>query len=265
MRILAPLLVLLCPGLALAHEFWISPDSYQIAPGAPITAELRIGQDFAGAPYSYLPNSFTRFDIVTGDKTNVVEGRIGDRPAVNQPAPEGLAVIVHETIESRVTYTDWSLFTSFAQHKDAAGAIALHQSRNLPKTGFSETYRRYAKSLVAVGHGQGADRAQGLEIEIIAQANPYSGTLAALPVQVLYKGKPRAQAQLEVFDKNPAGILTVSRLRLDDQGRANVPLTPGHEYLLDSVVLHPTDNDEPTQGAVWHSLWASFTFAVPLE
>ncbi|MGC9369126.1 MAG: DUF4198 domain-containing protein [Paracoccaceae bacterium] len=257
--------LLLSVAASQAHEFWIEPGRYQIAPGETISADLRVGQNFEGPAQSFIPARFARFEIVTGDTLTPVRNRMGNRPALSQPAPaEGLTVIVHETEDRRLTYTEWQTFVNFVTHKAFPDTLDCHAARGLPQTGFSETYRRFAKALVAVGGGAGTDRALGLEIEIVAQANPYTDALpGGLPVQVLYQGRPRAGAQLEVFDKAPSGTVTVTRLTLDDRGRAAVPVAPGHEYLLDSVAMRAIGSDDPAQGPVWHSLWASLTFAMP--
>jgi hypothetical protein len=43
---------------------------------------------------------------------------------------------------------------------------------------------------------------------------------------------------------------------------ATVPVTAGHAYMLDAVVLRePEGVSNP--GALWESLWANLTFAVP--
>ncbi|MGB8621830.1 MAG: DUF4198 domain-containing protein [Paracoccaceae bacterium] len=269
MRVLAPVLILasalFSATLAHAHEFWLSPQRYQLAEGEPIRADIRVGQMFTGAAYSYLPDRIARFDLVMGDDLTKVESRMGDRPAMAMAPPAaGLAVLVHETTDSTLTYDDWDTFLRFFQHKAFGDVEARHLARGLPKTGFSETYRRYAKSLVAVGDGAGRDRATGLEVEIVALANPYTDALPdGLPVQVLYQGAPRAERQLEVYERAPDGTVSDLRLTTDAQGRVMVPVLPGREYLLDSVVLRGTGNDDPAAGPVWHSLWASLTFKMP--
>ncbi|NHX27281.1 DUF4198 domain-containing protein, partial [Escherichia coli] len=196
-----------------------------------------------------------------------ITSRIGNRPAMSQPAMgEGLTIIVHETTDQRLTYTDWSKFTDFVTHKAFDGLPEAHIARGLPQTGFDETYRRYAKSLVAIGHGRGQDRAIGLETEIIALRNPYTDDVTnGLPVQVLYRGQPRRNAQLEVFSRAPGALVQNQRLRTDENGAVTVPVSPGHEYLLDAVILLDTGQDDSALGPVWHSLWASLTFEIPLE
>ena len=64
MRFLASLIACLAfAHAASAHEFWIAPEAYTVAAGEPIVADLRVGQDFAGARQSYVPDNFARFEV----------------------------------------------------------------------------------------------------------------------------------------------------------------------------------------------------------
>ena len=257
-------LAMLFPAAVSAHEFWIDAKTWQVAPDTPIVADIRVGEEFKGGAYSYLPPRFRRFDIVQGDAVTAVEGRAGDRPALNMAAPaEGLAVVVHVTSDYALTYREWDKFVNFATHKDWVPLIDEHKARGLPETGFRERYSRHGKSLIAVGDGAGMDRAVGLETEIVALANPYTDDLSGgLPVRVLYQGAPRGDAQIELFDKAPDGSVEVSLHRTDADGIAVLPTKPGHTYLVDAVVLRALEPEEESD-PVWESLWASLTFQVP--
>lgn len=231
--------------------------------GNAIVAAIRVGQDFEGGSYSYLPQNIRRFEVALDGSVMPVMSRMGDRPAMDMTLNgQGLAVIVHVTSDSSVRYKDAETFESFVTHKDAAWALDRHKKRGLPEAGFTERYSRYAKSLVAVGDGAGTDRAFGLLTEIVALANPYTDDLSAgLPVQVLFEGQPRANAQVEIFDKDGDDV-RIATVQTDGEGRAVVPVTPGHVYMLDAVVLRELQ-PEQAGGAVWESLWANLTFAVP--
>jgi uncharacterized GH25 family protein len=252
-------------SVANAHEFWLSPEDYTLAPEDEMQVRLRVGTGMKGAALPFLPQDIARFEVVQGDTQRTVEGRMGDNPALVMEAGEdGLAVIVHETTDSRLTYTDFAVFQRFVAHKDFATALADHAARGLPQTGFRETYRRYAKSLIAIGSGAGADRAMGLAIEIVALANPYTDDLSSgLPVLVRLDGAPRGDAQVELFETAPDGVVTTTLHRTDAEGRVVLPIRPGMEYLVDSVVLRALPNDDPVAGPVWHSDWASLTFRTP--
>ncbi len=249
---------------ASSHEFWISPQSYAVPDKGQIIADIRVGQDFKGAAYGFIPQRFERFDMVLGDRVVAVEGIVGDRPALNMPSPgEGLVTVVHQTDDSTLTYTDPELFANFVTHKDFAWALEANKDRGIPETGFRERYSRYAKSLVAVGNGAGMDREVGLETEIVALANPYTDDPSGgMPVRVLYQGAPRGDTQVEVFARAPDGTVSKSLHRTDADGEATIPVQPGTEYLVDAVVMRPLE-PQAENDPVWESLWASLTFRVP--
>lgn len=251
-------------GALIAHEFWIDPVAFQLPIGAPLVADIRVGQDFSGAAYAYLPPQFRRFDLITSQGTQTVPGRPGDRPALNMPTTAtGLSVAVHVTTDSTLTYREWDKFNAFVTHKDFAWAAADHLRRGLPETGFKERYSRYAKSLLAVGDGAGKDRQIGLVTELVALTNPFTDDIRnGMLLRVLYKGAPRAAAQVELFEKTEDGKVQITFHRTDETGHVRVPVQRGRRYLADAVVMRPLDA-ATSDGAVWESLWASLTFAVP--
>ncbi|WP_299198771.1 DUF4198 domain-containing protein [uncultured Tateyamaria sp.] len=247
---------------ATAHEFWIEPETYQVEPSGKIVARLKNGENFEGVNLAYFDRRIERFDVVVGDTIHPVEARMGDNPALDVPAPvDGLVVVVHETTSSLLTYKDWAKFQKFADHKDFANIEARHASNGFPEPPFKERYTRHAKSLIAVGDGQGADRALGLKTEFIALTNPYAPAFdGTMRVQVNLDGAVRPDVQVEVFDRAPDGNVAVTLHRTDDAGIASVPVEPGHAYLFDAVSIAPiTDGGD----AVWDTFWAALTFAVP--
>ena len=141
----------------------------------------------------------------------------------------------------------------------------MHDGRGLPDAGFTETYMRFSKSLVSVGSGAGADRRVGLETELVALTNPYTADPAdGFAVQLFYRNDPRADAQIEVFVRSPEGEVTTSYIRTDADGIGRVAVLPAHEYMLDAVLIRePSAVLQEATGAVWQTLWANLTFAVP--
>jgi uncharacterized GH25 family protein len=265
-RLLPAILALaLSTSAAQSHEFWIEPQDYAVDPGAPVQADLFVGEAFEGLRQSYIPRNFRRFEMAGPEGSVPVTGRAGDRPAVNQAAGEGLQVIVHETTDSVITWRDFADFEAFVRHKDAEWSLSRHAERGLPDKDFAEAFSRYAKSLVAVGAGAGSDAPQGLEVELTARANPYTDDVSAgFPVALAYQGAPWANAQIEMFEKGPDGSVAITTHLTDDEGRATLPVRPGHSYMLDAVLIRePSATLAQDRGVVWESLWANLTFAVP--
>jgi uncharacterized GH25 family protein len=268
MKILPALFLILSlatTSAAVGHEFWLAPKDYLVAPEQNIVADLRVGQNFDGGAFAYVPANFKRFEMINGKTVIAVKGRIGDRPALNMPVPNpGLWIVVHETSDSQITYREWEKFTGFVEHKGFPDTLKLHAERGLPQTDFRENYRRFVKSLIAVGDGTGADRVVGMRTEIVAQINPYTDNVSnGLPVLVLFEGTPRINVQVEIFDRAPSGQVVVTTTRTDAKGVALIPVQNGHEYNLDAVVMLPLQAEDPLLDPSWESLWAGLTFKLP--
>jgi len=228
---------------ALAHEFWIEPTNYRVEQNAGIEAFLRNGERFSGSSISYLEGNTIRFDLLSEDREDPVVARLGDNPALQmRTVQDGLNVVVHQRKVSVISYPNWEKFQRFAEHKDFDDILLRHRARSLPEKKFSEAYSRYSRSLVAVGDGAGSDRQAGLEVELVAQQNPYTDDVG----------------------RGLSGKVEVTLPRTDDRGLVTLPVKPSHSYLVDMVVLRePSEALATTKKVVWETLWASLTFAVP--
>ena len=265
MRILAFVFSLLAAPVA-AHEFWIEPLAYQVGPDGMLEAHIVNGEEFSGGKQPYLPQRFVHFALFAGGETTRVEGRPGDMPALRQvPLAEGLNIAAYQARNANVSYAEWQKFQNFVDHKDFGDVRSLHEARGLSVDGFSEVYSRHVKSLIGVGDGAGTDRRVGLETEIVALSNPYVDALEdGFAVQVFYRNDVRSDTQVEVFEKDADGSVVISLYRTDAEGIARFPVRPGHRYMVDAVVLRePSERLAEQSGAVWETLWANLTFAVP--
>ncbi|MEM9580622.1 MAG: DUF4198 domain-containing protein [Pseudomonadota bacterium] len=254
------------PITALSHEFWIDAPRYQVETGEKIEASLRNGQNFNGLDLSYFERRIVFFDRIDRNGRAPVEARAGDAPAfAGEVDLEGLFTLVYQSTNDTLIYREWAKFQKFIDHKAFGDVRSQHDARGLPEAEFKEVYSRYAKALFAVGTGAGQDAPRGLEIEIVALKNPYTDDLSSgLPVQVIYRDLPRANAQVEVFEKAPGGEVLVTTVQTNSEGIAIVPVKAGHEYLLDNVVLRePSAALADKTGAVWETLWAALTFRLP--
>jgi hypothetical protein len=247
-----------------AHEFWIDPDTYAIAPGEVLSGDLRVGQEFVGSSMSYLPRNFETFVVINGGQTREVEGRLGDIPALSvDDMAEGLAVVVHQTGVSDLTWSTWDRFLNFANHKDLGDVTALHEARGLSQEDVEEDYIRYAKSLVAVGDGAGTDTRYGLRAELVALDNPYTDDLGGTVTMALwYDDALQPDYQVELFAQDAEGTVEITLHRTDAEGVVTLPVEPGLTYMADAVFLEP--NEPQADGdAIWITHWANMTFAVP--
>ena len=81
---------------------------------------------------------------------------------------------------------------------------------------------------------------------------------------MFYRDAMRANAQVELFEKAADGTVVVTLHKADADGIALLPVRSGYEYMADAVVMRvPSDALASEYGAVWETLWANLTFAVP--
>ena len=233
-----------------------------MTPGETLTAQFKNGQEFEGINLGFFDRRSERFEYLLQGEVTELSPRMGNIPVLDMAAPgDGLMVIAHETAPSSITYSEWEKFQEFADHKDFPDMRARHLARDLPLTGFRERYTRHAKALIGVGSATGSDRAMGLQTEFVALENPYTDDVSdGLEVKLLYQGSPRTNAQVEVFARAPDDSVMITTQRTDDGGHAVIAVKPGHEYLIDAVVLRPAPEDIDD---VWETLWAALTFKVP--
>lgn len=250
-----------------SHEFWITPDRWSMAAGQTLQVALYVGTKFNGAQQLYQPDRISRFEVIGPGDTLAVKGRLGDRPAGRvTPVETGLHIIAHETTTITLRYDEFDDFASFTQNKGHEGAVARHLERRLPKSGFAEDYRRFAKSLIAVGSASGKDRVLGMEVEIIALDNPFTIENDMMSLQLRRDGRPWSGAKVTRFARPVGGRPDETRIDIavaDAKGQLTFTTRPGHLYLIDAVSLEETNPSRSDAGAVWSSRWASLTFVTP--
>ena len=249
-----------------AHEFWIEPSQYQ-SKDSLITAHLRVGQEFQGMALMYNPKDFKSFKILSGtkNKKEKVKGILGDVPAMETKTDlENLLIIYHETTDKLVNYKKFEKLEDFVKEKGYQNLINLHKDKGFPESNFVESYRRYAKSLIAIKGNDGNDKKTGLLFEFVLDQNPYKALDSnQITATLYYKKRPLKNNLVTIFSKYKNSKLAISSIRTDDKGKFNFKIEPGKEYLLDSVVIHHVNGNPDKKEPIWHSVWASTTFLVP--
>ncbi|GGE24251.1 hypothetical protein GCM10011360_10930 [Primorskyibacter flagellatus] len=256
-------LLLTLTTMSRAHEFWLEPQNYQADPGARVDVDIRNGQDFKGLTLSWFDPRIQKTTVLNGGRESEYNGLPGDLPAISVDVGDELIVLSYASTLSELTYDSWDKVKSFVQHKDIAWFFDAHSARGLPEDGVTEGYWRFSKTLIAGGEGAGSDADTGMETEFVALTNPYTDNAKRFTARLLYRGAPRPDAQVELWEKRD-GEVTRTIHRTDTQGLVTVPVRPGYSYMLDAVVLREPASDAAKEaGVMWESLWANLTFAVP--
>lgn len=250
------------PGAA--HEFWLEPEAFRLQPGERLVARGFVGETLAGEELGYYPEATERLDLTLGANTVPLAGAPEQVPAVDaRTLGEGLHVLRFQSANYQVRYPTLEEFETFLKEWDFDWAVAEHAARDFPREDIREVYFRYAKALVAVGDGEGADRALGMPIELVALDNPYLAKPGdTLEIELRFLDAPLADGRVKHFHRAPDGTVEMTRLRSDAAGRITVPASPGL-HLVNAVHLDlASERMQMFLGAAWQSLWASLTYGV---
>ncbi|MFN4160213.1 MAG: DUF4198 domain-containing protein [Gemmobacter sp.] len=251
--------------MSLAHEFWLEPVAPRVAAGDSIAVTAHIGEMFDGPEVRNFASMQRAVDLTLGNITVPVRGEEGQSPAFQAPSlGDGLHVLRYHSRDHQLTYDDYSKFTEFLAEAGREDLAEAHDARGLSRDNIREVYFRYAKSLIAVGSGDGADRYLGMPLELVALNNPYTEPKKK-PVrfQLLFLGEQRANAAVHVFIRPTQDEVVSLRLRTDANGEVTVPADIPGLYMVNAIhILPASPRMETLLGAVWQSLWASSTYAI---
>lgn len=249
-----------CSGV-LAHEAWLAPAKFKIIINEELQADYKIGSNFKGNTQPFISNWNRDFRLSNGKQNSKIEGEDGQRPAVKIIQPtQGLNILTLHTSTSKLTFKKWEKFQTYLKTQGIQQIESQHIERGLPKEGFTEGYRRCAKTLVQVGEAQGKDQAVGMPLEFVLVKGLYGQEGETVEIKLLWNGQPLGNAQVQVWDKrdlSPENENPQSYFKTDANGSFSFTPKLGGEFMMSSVHMVAADNPK----YVWESYWANLTFA----
>lgn len=248
MRIVAALLLTVPSWPAMAHDFWLQPRSFQVAPGVPLPVTIEVGHGGDRERWAVKPERVLLLASWSA------RGRADQRATLRTEGPAdlvpsfaaaGVHVLALQTNHA-LSNLPAARFNDYAKLEGLTPILASRAAAGKSGTPGREIYSRRCKALVRVGDVAAADaRATtpvGLSLEIVPERDPYAlGNDRMLPIRVLDEGRPLAGATIKLtsldFDAKPLA----TRLT-DANGRANFRVPPTGNWLLNVVWSKPTSD-----------------------
>jgi len=249
-------LLLLGAEAVRAHDFWIEPSTFEPAVGEEVSLRLRVGESFAGDPVPRNPKRIVRFQAMGPTNSIAVAGNAGDEPAGTlRPADAGTWIVAYRSNHAYVEL-EAAKFEEYLRQEGLQGPLVERQRRGEQSRKSRELYSRNAKALLRAGDRGGPDRALGLELELVAEGEPWSLPAGErLPVQLLYKNRPLAGALVVAVPHSDPS--RAESARSDQDGRVRFALAAKGPWLIKTVHMVRWEGDDRAE---WESLWASLTF-----
>jgi hypothetical protein len=247
-----------------AHDFWIQPTRYKIAPGAADNLTIEVGHAQFRSRWSGDLERVVRFeDIGHGGRLDL-RGDLHpnpDRDAALTFAAPGAQLLVFQSNHATSNLPSIR-FNDYLKFEGLTPALELRARTGKMDAPGREIYSRCAKALVQVGPADPkAERyvtePVGLPLEIVPLRSPYAlGVGEQLPVQVLYQGHPLPGATVMLTSLEFDGQPLETKLS-DASGRASFFVPHVGTWLVNVLWTRPLQGD-PT--ADFDTTFSSLTF-----
>lgn len=261
-------------GSLAAHDFWLVPNAFAVAPGG--TVEV-LGQTSSKFPTT---ESAVATDRIADARIIGAQGeeRISDlsiagkslRLKARPTAPGQYAIAA--TLHWRSSRESAESFRRYLSLEGAPAALERIEREGLLKGRDSVTrrYAKYAKTLVQVGAGGGQafNRVAGHPLEFIPGSDP--SVLRAgdtLRVQLLFQSRPVAHARVHAgavhwttpMPDPPHEVAEDAELVSDGAGWLRVPISASGLWNIRTIQIMQSPAGS---GADWDAHWATLVFLV---
>ena len=250
---------------ALAHDYWLEPDTFTPTLGARVSVRLFVGDHFASEKERAFQRKRTvQFQWLAAGMARdlLAQGREDAKPfAQISPKRVGQHLLILQRDWAHIEL-EAEKFNNYLEHEGLERILKLRREAGEDKSAGKERYRRYLKSLLKVG-GQDDEtwrRRMGHRLEIVPLTNPYGHKPGDhLKVLVLFEGKPLTGSQLEAYHRGSKKV-TTQTLTTDKAGQVTIKLNQTGPWLLRLVHMRRCVEDAKVD---WESFWSAYSFALP--
>lgn len=253
---------------ALAHDFWLQPASFWIAPQSTVATSMKVGH---GPDREAWGADLNRVLMIRSlgptrevdHRPTLLASKAGQDVALTF-SEAGAHVLVLQTTHAESTLPGLR-FSDYAKLEGLTPALAIREKTGRSATPGREIYSRRAKVLMQVGPVKpGADarvtRPVGLSLELVPERNPYTlPANAPLPVRVLYEGKPLAGALVKLTNLNSDAKPVAEQLS-DQSGRVSFRIPRSGQWLVNVIWTKPIVGNPR---ADFDTTFSSLTFGYP--
>ncbi len=254
-------------ALLSAHDFWLVPVTFDVAPGE--TLEVQ-GQTSSAFPTSESAVALDRLEeamVYTGAREIPVTDRShrGTSLLLRARLDSPGQVLVGVRIHWRSVRESPESFRRYLVLEGAPEALARYEREGLlPTDSITRRYAKYAKTVAEIGSGgpRAYQRILGHPLELVPASDPHALRAGdTLRVVMLRAGRPLAGAKLHAGvaprpDGQPMADLD---LVTDDGGQVQLPLPHAGAWNVRAIHIEPGAD---RTSADWDVHWATLVFRV---
>ena len=249
---------------AAAHDFWLVPQAFVVDEPGEVPVSFVVGHADEVGPWNLQWDRVVALRAHGGGTITDLQPRlvpVSRRVPGHARVPlarEGTHVV---GFESHHSFSDLEAdkFNDYAREEGLSLILNAREEAGAQAANGRELYSRRAKILLQVGDEATDDALAplGHTLEIVPERNPYAlADGAALPVRVLFRGRPLAGATVDITALG-TGEEAYAKAVTDAEGRAAFDLSGSGAYKLNVVWGVP---NRDTRQAEFETIFSSLTF-----
>lgn len=252
-------------GISLfAHDLYLMPEHFLVQPGTKVQVAFHNGDGFPESQVAPRVERMIDPRILSPKGAGTMKDLHPDGKVLlgNVTIPDSGNVIVAVNSKPNGIELAPTKFEEYLKHEGLQHVIRWRDEHSESTQPGRERYSKYVKSILLSGTpSEFYKQVVGYPIEIMPEKNPYATKPGdSLPVQVIFRGKPAADLQMEMAWLPPGGKAEVKVAgRTDSEGRLAIPIGSKGIWKLHTVLMERCA--EPAV-ADWESFWSSLTFEI---
>lgn len=252
-----------------AHDFWLVPNAFVVAPGGWIDVRGQTSSRFPTSEAAVALDRIADARVLSaaGDETIRELSHAGTSLRIrHRPTTAGQRVVAL-TLKPRSVRESADSFRRYLELEGAPEALERYgrEGRLPTRDSVTRRYAKYAKTIVEVGRDgpRAFSRTAGHPLEFVPLSDPSglrAGQYAAF--RLVYRGRPMAGARIHA-DAAPAGTQVAGggpHLVTDATGVVRVCVDRPGTWNVRTLQIVPADSGA---GADWDAHWSTLVFEVP--
>ncbi|MEE4212543.1 MAG: DUF4198 domain-containing protein [Parvularcula sp.] len=252
----------------MAHELFLKPESYKLAPSSPAVVAL-VNGTFEESDNTIDRDRMVDVTLHGGGKT--------DHPDLSRWRDVDLSTVLDTEVGNPGTYVlgvstkpriitlSADEFKDYLAHDGVTDALEAFEKEG-KSTDVRERYSKHVRTVLQVGDtvSDEHERSLGYPIEIVLEDNPYAADPGdTLTFRVLRQGVPVAgqlvYASYDGFQTEGEGHQRALTMRTDSDGRGRFSPTQAGVWYLTLIHMKKLESDP---NADYESNWATVTFKI---
>ena len=240
-----------------AHELWLEPVNFKFNNKEISKTHINVGQNFIGSPFGYYEPNKKNLYLENKNKVINLPQRDGNFPAIQTLIlDKGFHILNYETNYEFLKYESIEKFEDFLKEQNFESTLEKFDKNKLP----TESYRRFAKTLMTDEHNDFFIQKPKLDFEIIALNSPFELKDETFKFQLYEQGRKLGNWQITIFSRDKKKSYK-EIVKTNPNGAGKIRVFKDRTYLLSAVKLDKSNYIEKIiHKSDWLSLWASLTF-----